>query len=635
MTSLVWRMEPGSLLAAHLLALAALAAVGPAGAEPTPVTVVSAGRDRITFSWRTPEPTTGTLLVGQHPNDTALARSDEEWMGDVEWRPLKVDQPASFHRVQVTGLKPSTRYAYRVVPGQGDPSHIGVTATLPGAARTTYVSLPILVVVYTPIAYQDLPAGSSLQPGVSPRLTESDLKQLREEMARVRGFYWRNSGAALDLDFHFAMLDEVLKDEDDVEPRFEKDVETAAASLGRKVEDYSGVIFLYGWDDALSPEKRRAIYRGAAFGGLTYGTDAPWKYKKTPHSWIHFTRGADVTWTVVHEYHHQLDSLFEASGYPEYFFNHPDPSSPHGRFGEHYDVNAWILRSWPRQKWMGLSFGYLRVATDTDEDGLPDRAPVALDEVRFGSDPASKDTDADGLPDLQEAMAFAGVTAGLDEAMGGPVVLPNPRKADTDGDGTPDGRDPYPLYAANPERPGGAPRWAEPLQSGGWRPFVSMRNADVTADTYLNWDEGHLYFALRSSRPVTLHLDLDAANDGWFHGSDNYRIRVSPKELSGEGVPVDVAIFDWDKFFATPQVYVYWNREKVTVQQLRLAEEREGKWYVLKVAVPRSEATSLRLAPGRRMGIKPSISWPGRPRERQQLTFFAPHELFELRLTSP
>ncbi|HEY3282023.1 MAG TPA: fibronectin type III domain-containing protein [Armatimonadota bacterium] len=634
---LVWRW--------CLVALAALGAGG-VGAEPLKVTVTAVTQRSITLSWRTEAPTDAAILYGPRPNDRALTYTQpataedparkvdpaEEWPYQVDWKEARVAGAGRLNSYTLKDLQPGTRYAFRVVPRQGEPSLFRVMATRPGAARMLYVTLPILVVVYTPITYQGLKPGQAPPAGTPPRLGEADLSLIRRHMATVRDFYWRNSGAKLDLDFHYATLDRRVEEKEGAEPSFESDADGAIRRLGKKAEDFVGAIFLYGWDEGLDEAGRAKIYRGAAFGGLTYGTDAPWKYKKTPYSWIHFNHNADITWTVVHEYHHQLDSLFDASGYPEYYFNHPDPDSPPGRFGEHFDVNAWILRSWPEQSWMGLAYGRVVVATDTDGDGLPDAADVALDENRFGSDPLQADTDGDGLSDLGEMMAFQGVTRGLDEEMGGPVVLPDPRHANPDGDGVPDGKDPYPLYAADPVRTEGTPRWEARLGEGGWRKLASMSNKGFRADCYLAWDRENLYYALRASRPVTLNLDLDAGNDGWFHGSDNYRLKVVPASLAGGERQVDVAIFDWDKFHAVPQVYVYWNREKVKASDLRVLEGRDGRWFVLKVAIPRNPATSLLLEPGRRMGLKPGLSWPGRPVERAELTFFGPHQLFQVRL---
>jgi len=617
--------------AAALAASAVLGALASGTAAPSAkpyhVRARPAGPNSIVVLWETSRAELGTVWFRPYAPEAALPPSAEPPISG--WRAVREDAPRAEHRVTLRGLKPSTRYAYRVGNSTPESGEL-IEATAPARGTTQFARLPVLVVVYTPITYRDAQTPPANLPS---ELTAQDLAAIRQHMAQVRQFYWRNSGASLDLQISYAYLHRPMTaDDDHVEPVFEKDFQEAAAQLGRKPEDFTGVIFLYGWDEYADPAKRSTLYRGQGFGGLTYGVDAPWRYKSIPHSWIHFHHNANITWTVTHEYHHQLDSLFDASGHPEYPFNHPDPHEPIGVFGEHFDVNAFILRSWPRPEWGSLKWGSLVVAPDADNDGLPDRADVPIDERSFGSSPHLADTDHDGLSDLREMMATSGIYVGLDEEQMGPIIRPAPRNPDADGDGIPDGRDPYPLYPANPNRPKATPRIDGVLSPGEWPAFASGHRGELSVSTYMAWDDGHLYFAARASRPVTLHLDVDAANNGWFAGSDNYRISVEPPASSGDKPKVDVAIFDWDKFYATPQVYVYWNRDKVKPQDLQVAASTANGAYGVELAVPRNEATGLLPRPGCVVNVKPSVSIPGEA--RNAFALFEPHQLFHCRLVA-
>jgi len=596
-------------------------------AQPLAVDVVSADARSITLSWTTPQAEACTVWYGTYEPDGALPPPPAVLADQARQQKVSEEHPASKHRVRLSGLSPSTRYAVLVEAPSGAKALL-VAATDPGPGRTQFIRLPVLVVIYTPITYRDAKTPPLSLPA---ELSEADLAQIRRYMADVRDFYWRNSYGHLDLAFDYALLHRPMSAKDDeVEAVFEKDFEEAVALLGRKTEDYTGVIFLYGWDEYADPSKRSSLYRGQGFGGLTYGTDAPWKYKSTPHSWIHFHRAAHITWTTVHEYHHQLDALFHASGRPEYPFNHPDPNEPVGVFGEHYDVNAFILRTWPRHKWGTMQWGRLVTAKDTDGDGLPDRADVPVDETSFGSDPYSADTDGDGLNDLAEMAATSGIYQGLDEECLGPVVKPNPRRADTDGDGIPDGRDPYPLYQADPNRPRCTPQIDGRLSAGEWSAFAAGRGRDLDAHTFMAWDDGNLYFAVEANRPCVVRLDIDAANNGWFAGSDNYRITITPPEEPGSAPEVDAAIFDWDKFNAEPRVYVYWNKEKVKASDLKVAVGESGGHYVVEMAIPRNEKTGLLPKAGAVVNVKPSFALAGET--RRWFTLFEPHQLLHCRL---
>ncbi|MGQ9697541.1 MAG: hypothetical protein ACUVRO_06060 [Armatimonadota bacterium] len=595
--------------------------------QPLAVDVVSADARSITLSWTTPRPEACTVWFGTYEPDGALPPPPEVFLDQVRQQRVSEGRSTTNHRLRIAGLSPSTRYAVLVQAPSGARSLL-VASTGPKQGLTQFMRLPVLVVIYTPITYRDAKTPPLSLPA---ELSEADLAQIRRYMADVRDFYWRNSFGCLDLAFDYALLRRPMSAKDDeVEPVFEKDFEEATASLGRTTHDYTGVIFLHGWDEYADPSKRASLYRGQGFGGLTYGTDAPWKFKRTPHSWIHFHRSAQITWTTVHEYHHQLDALFHASGRPEYPFNHPDPSEPVGVFGEHYDCNAFILRTWPRHKWGTLQWGRLVTASDTDGDGLPNRADVAVDEASFGTDPYCADTDGDGLGDLAEMAATSGVYQGLDEECLGPIVRPNPHRPDTDGDGIPDGKDPYPLYSANPNRPRRTPKIDGRISSGEWPAFAVGRRRELDLRTFSAWDDGHLYFAVDASRACVVRLDIDAANNGWFAGSDNYRITVTPPEEPGAAPTVDVAIFDWDRFRTAPDMYVYWNRDKVKASDLKVAASENSGRYVLELAIPRNETTGLLPKLDAVVTLQVSFSLPGDP--RRWVTLVEPHQLFHCRL---
>ncbi|RLE58898.1 MAG: hypothetical protein DRJ32_05590, partial [Thermoprotei archaeon] len=216
-----------------------------------------------------------------------------------------------------------------------------------------------------------------------------------------------------------------------------------------------------------------------------------------------------LTWLFVHEFHHQLDEFLNLSGYPEY--PHADyPQKLEGFFGEHFDFNAYILRSWPSDKWLDLRYPHPEIieVKDADNDGIPDENPyVPIDEMRFGSNPGSRDTDGDGLDDLSELMA-------------GIYFSSNPRDPDTDKDGIPDGLDEYPLY---PVKTTIKRKWT--LLSDG---FMMHRNFWINPVIYAKWSKNALYLRFLTNNKAKIFIYIDANADGWFHGKDNYEIIINP-----------------------------------------------------------------------------------------------------------
>lgn len=324
------------------------------------------------------------------------------------------------------------------------------------------------------------------------------------------------------------------------------------------------------------------MQRVAGGGGFTWGADAEtgecgWSWYAAPPAG-HYC-GSD--WLMVHEFGHQLDSLFEQSGHPELWFNHLAPElSNTARFGEHFDANSFILRRIREKDWEDLLWGEMQEFTDNDGDGVPGEGvidyenlrshewfqtqppsmdeiidpelkkmisngaqmawwPIAADtytphyfvdigDVPTYADPddGSADTDGDGLPDYSEMLASNGIYYGHGEVLSPYGLLQDPSHPDTDGDGLLDGNDPYPTIANFDS----VHTVDDNLES-----LILCGPADA-ADSFgvqLQYTlESQLEIRLTTSleqwnngRRFKLMLDLD--NNGWFVGNDNYRFVIN------------------------------------------------------------------------------------------------------------
>jgi hypothetical protein len=596
---------------ATLLQAASLHAALPA--IPPEVTVTRPDATTLSLRWHAekPGPASVEYWTGNGPRKTAAARL-----------------AARNCRADLRGLKPNTVYRFVMRPyGDQEASRPHVFATLPPKGSVETRTLPVLGVVYTPVHYSE--------GGPNGTLTDADLARIRRRLEDIRSFYFRATGGKLNLAWNVVALPKdvgngaALEVCGDLSPTFERDTEAILKAQGKTIRDFGGAIFLYGWEDARDPAKAASLNHGQGFAGGTYGTDGPWKFKETPYCVINFTRAADIRWTITHEFGHALDAMADHSGYPSLPFNHPDPSGPAGVYGEHWDCNRFLLWHFPLDNWMGLDYGSRRVSKDTDGDGLADNDPdLPMDEKRFGSDPLKKDTDSDGLDDLHEYTATMGIYEGLGESMSGPKSGPSPRKADSDGDGLKDGADPYPQYAVNVKRRYATPVFDGVWQTGEWQDAGGVKMPDGTPVRFaVQWDSRYLYVGMKSAKPVDLALDLDAANDGWFAGTDNYRVVVPA--AAGNPKP-EVTIWDWSVFDdkAENNPYLKQTKDLVKGDDLPAVSSANGG-YTLELAIPYDYRTALRLYAGKRIGVRLGARVPGERTIRGQ---FEPHRLFVVEL---
>ena len=115
-----------------------------------------------------------------------------------------------------------------------------------------------------------------------------------------------------------------------------------APAYGDARKHFDGLVqiaVLYAYDKETGGLKR---IKGG--GGFTWGCDNA--QRLCGWSWWAATTADNVCgndWLMVHEFGHQLDSLFEQSGHPEFWFNHIALREGNiARYSEHFDANAYI-----------------------------------------------------------------------------------------------------------------------------------------------------------------------------------------------------------------------------------------------------------------------------------------------------
>ena len=358
------------------------------------------------------------------------------------------------------------------------------------AGEISYVNFDILVAIYR---------------GQTPhgQYTPEQVQDIYVNMEKVREFYWRNSGGAVNLKLAFMEINETKVPED-------------YDGLGLKIQVVVDDLRERGvTNDQYDAVMCFDISAGGNFGGATL-----WELGSTKYSWT----GAIDVWTPLHELHHSLEAMVNQSGF-DYLDVHPNFV---GIYGGNFDVNAYIFRNWPRLHWFELKppWGTPVTTSDSDGDGLADNDPQAfLDEVRFGTNPSLSDTDGDGLSDLQEACASQDRSA-------------NPLNPDTDNDGINDGNDNCPTYAVNKWIPRYSPTLDGNIEPE-WPAFYNYTAEGIT--TYLTWDSVGIHVAVRMLNPKPIKIYIDANHDGWLRGpsndptaadynsiADNYEVIIDP-----------------------------------------------------------------------------------------------------------
>ncbi len=382
----------------------------------------------------------------------------------------------------------------------------------------------------------------------------------------------------------------------------------AQAQHGKWHKDYAGVISLgclWHWHKGDAPgdlvpgrvqpaayedpdaPSARGYWRQAGSGGLT------------PFWWCGvgrcaFNTGGDTVGLFVHEFGHKVDGQFLFSGYQEFEFNHFAMAYLEGRFTGGLSGNGYVLRIFPEEWYFASILGEVKLAMDTDGDGLADEdAALICDEKRFGSSPRSRDTDGDGLSDYKEMLLTYGVQA---IELGNKRMIerqfpPRPDLADADGDGLRDNKDPYPLYPVPEAIAKRTPVLDGQIGPDEWGVYRVFRDVELVGTLYMSWDDDALYLALATDRWSRMKVMLDCRQDGSCWSNDNMTIHVMPEtgDPIGEVETCRVELRLRDCSVRGPDAKVNESNKRLyDVGKIRYATGTQGDLKVLEIAVPRN-----------------------------------------------
>jgi DNA-binding beta-propeller fold protein YncE len=561
------------------------------------------------ITWQTPLPAPSKLLLLDTPVGAVLPPATDyskaRTFGDGQMR--------TAHRVELSGLKPGTRCTYALVaPVKAIPPLAQSVdyrfATEAPAGQMAYSEVPLAVLCYMNVTLegQKKPDGSPADP-----VTRQDdwfEKQIKYHEA-MRYFYFSNSMFRLDTKCKYLKVARPVD----------------LSNLGSSGEEVARDLAELATREGLKPTDFGAVIVVGGSGYFAYPWPTPWWGGQLSHTTGCCFIGGGDTWLATHEFHHLTEGWMSMINYPgcfgakEPYASADGPWRHKGRFGENYDFLAHTLRAVAPSVYLNLAVGKLKLTADKDGDGVPDDEPnVVFDEQRAGTRPDSKESYGNGLTDLQNLTAEVFNPATPSQK--------HPRLTKQV-----DLKYPFAVFNYGYERKKKTPVIDGKLTPGEWDEFAATPNAitpyrterpwgqayppapgaDYRMQTYLNWDDEHLYFAAKAPFKFGTSIELDCSADGYFHGKDNVKIGVELPRDESKAAP--------NTILPPPGVMVWNNVEPVQQRDVpdwdnALFDQKDKiQWawgkaddggYVVEVAIPKCANVGLVPAAGKELGVR-------------------------------
>jgi hypothetical protein len=463
--------------------------------------------------------------------------------------------------------------------------------------QTPHVDLDTLILVYTNTAMGTL--------------SDTDLTRLQQLISKTAIFTWRQSHLKLRINITYMIIDDYKDITEFTETSanaywlFPNDgdgdgssVENDLVSRGIQRDQYD--VINYFW-----PHKVSAGLSWGGLGGLISWSLGLTGITENPIAWWFY--GPDGWVAFEHEIEHVLDFMFDYSGYPDY----PNPDRPWtATFSGGWDGRALAMRRWPIENWFVFCepWGTVVSSPDNDNDNVPDTAIGEFPtEATLGGSAVLRDTDSDNLDDLGEIMAGLFRNSSL-------------TGIDSDSDGHIDGDDLYPLYATETQ----IPRQTQVLDGNpaSWNTLVTQlaeQNVPFSITVSTNWDENYFYVMIIEDRYAGVFVQIDAQNDGWFRGKDNYEIYVGDPSTINPDVIYYAHIWDCSSETIAQVGLPMWDDDPnypferlVTKDDILRYARPYGSGYLVQLAIPRNNATGLVPSAGKRIGLLMTFNYLNR-----------------------
>ena len=139
------------------------------------------------------------------------------------------------------------------------------------------------------------------------------------------------------------------------------------------------------------------------------------------------------------------------------------------------------------------------------------------------------------------------------------------------------------------------------VEDGEWDKFYSYSSGDWEVTTYANWDSRNLYVGAKSNKPIDFLYVLDANDDGWFHGDENFEFKGS--RAADGGLTLSVCRYESRNIkspVATPVT-------EAEASMVELKSTKSADSYMIEMRVPVSLVRGFKLAAGRKIGFQINV----------------------------
>jgi hypothetical protein len=626
-------------------------------------------RDGGKITWRSSKPCATELMLRRGELPERTKGREMPWTdGKDKVTVVSVSQrPTLAHEAVLTGLRPGTRYYYKVRQAEtadtpdGEWSREYAFVTHAAEGEVEFLRFPLKTLLIPNLI--NVESVRPETPFPEP-MSESDIQRYyKDQWKEVELFYWANSGMKYLID-HDVYVDETMVRIGDISkgqfkseaektkyealPSMDHGTRKAIRAQDQQLEKMinaspnSGKVYFgkMAVECIRDWKERQKAWNYRRSGGLAWGIRGWPKPART-----RFLGGSNVAWLMCHEYKHMVESMYAVSGldkpedrmlYCHFRVIRPGWDRPSaGDHGTHHDGIAWQLRHHKRDSYLRSLFGIAEVASDKDGDGIPDDDPrVPLDEKRLGSSPMSEDTDSDGLLDLEEVLASTwahGMFSDVRRRVEVDYIRPDLRKADSDGDGIRDGLDKYPIYPYSTEIAQGTATIDGKLDEWTGEPQIKFSAQGVTVEVWSRWNNASnnpshepdetdaVFYAVRMTGDwsnLSAIFDLEA--NGLFVGNDNLHLDFAHDAKKG----AELKNVKLEPGYVAQEVK---ESDDFTSDDLRLASAINGDQQVLEFAIPKRDVIGLSLKPDEEIGLMLHVGLP----DKREIAVFEPYDIFD------
>jgi hypothetical protein len=117
----------------------------------------------------------------------------------------------------------------------------------------------------------------------------------------------------------------------------------------------------------------------------------------------------------------------------------------------------------------------------------------------------------------------------------------------------------------------------------------------------MDWDDSHIYLAVKSNKPFDLMAAIDCNNDGWYHGEDNYEFRA----MRGAGSTVLLTISRYESQHTRVASAVPVTDAEAAMVTMKSSSSDNA--YMTEMSMPLGLVRGLKLSAGRKIGLEFAI----------------------------